>query len=323
MTKIMLIIAGMVVASLFYVDVRGDKFKEKVQQEVQHIKGRRGKMKKTMLIIAAMVVAGLLFIDVSGDKFKEKVQREVRQITDGAASASSQKFTYNQLSGMPDPVQKYFRHVLKDGQEYIRTVRLNQTGEFRTKDADRWVPLDAQQYYATESPAFVWHAHVKPTPYTWIEARDVYHKGSGFMEGKLLSAFPLMSDSGREMELSSLARFLSEAPWYPTALLPGKYLEWRAIDAHSAKAVISDAGYSVSAVFTFHDNGEITKVTTEDRYRSVNGKKERNSWTAHFKNYQELNGIKIPTEVEAEWNMTKGTFQYAKLKIVQIQYDKF
>lgn len=280
-------------------------------------------MKKVLLIIAGLMVAIFLYIDVSGDKFKEKVQREVRQMNEGVASVPAQKVTYSQFSGLPEPVQKYFRHVLTDGQEYIRIVRLKQTGEFKTKEADRWVPLEAEQYYATASPSFVWHGRLKPTPYTWIESRDVYNKGNGFMEGKFLSVFPLILDSGKEMELSSLARFLSEAPWFPTALLPGKNLEWKAIDSHNAKAVIRHAGYSVSAVFTFGDNGEITKIVTEDRYRNLNGKKERISWTAHYKNYQEMNGIKIPTAVEVEWNLPKGAFQYAKLKIVEIQYDKF
>ncbi|TAN44019.1 MAG: hypothetical protein EPN22_08195 [Nitrospirae bacterium] len=280
-------------------------------------------LKKTFIIIAALIVAGFLYIDVSGDNFKEKVRREVRQITDGAVSLPPQKFTFNQLRGLPEPVQRYFKHVLNDGQEYIRTVNLKQTGEFRTKESDRWVPIEAKQYNAIAIPSLVWHARLKPTPYTWIEAQDFYHKGSGFMEGKLLSVFPLMFDSGKEMELSSLSRFLSEAPWYPTALLPGKNLEWKAIDFHSAKALITDSGYSVSAVFTFGDNGEITKVTTEDRYRNVSGKKEKLPWTAYYKNYQERNGMKIPTEVEVKWNLQKRNFQYAKLKIVEIQYDKF
>ncbi|MBA4372142.1 MAG: hypothetical protein C0402_04710 [Thermodesulfovibrio sp.] len=279
-------------------------------------------MKRTLLIIAGLIVTVILFINVSGNKFEEKVQREVRQITEGTASAPAQKLTYNQLKILPEPVQRYFRHVLKDGQEYIRTVRLKQTGEFRAKESDQWVPLEAVQYYATKSPSFVWHARLKPTPYTWIESRDIYHKGIGFMEGKLLSAFPLVFDSGREMELSSLARFLSEAPWYPTALLPGKNLVWQAIDSHSAKAVINDAGYSVSAVFTFGDDGEITKVTSEDRHRNVNGKKERIGWTAYYKNYQELNGVQIPSEVEVEWNLPKGAFQYAKLKVTEIRYNE-
>ncbi|MBI5100402.1 MAG: hypothetical protein HZB33_00995 [Nitrospirae bacterium] len=279
-------------------------------------------LKKTLLIVAGLIVTGLLFVEVSGNKFVDKVQREVRQITEGTASAPVQVFTYNQLKGLPGPVQNYFKNVLKDGRENIRSVRLKQTGEFRAKESDRWVPLEAEQYYAIESPSFVWHGRLKPTPYTWIESRDVYHKGRGFMEGKLLSAFPLMFDSGRELELSSLARFLSEAPWYPTALLPREDLQWKGLDSHSAMAVISDAGYSVSAVFTFGDNGEITKVSTDDRYRNINGKKERMSWTAHYKNYQEINGVKIPTEIEAEWNLQKGDFQYAKLKVTEVRYNE-
>ncbi len=277
--------------------------------------------KKITIIVAAILVAGILYVDVSADRFKEKVKREVRQISEGVNSVPADKYAGNRLNGVPEPVQKYFRHVLKDGQEHIRTASLKQTGEFRAKESDRWVPLEAEHYCTTERPSFVWHARLKATPYTWIESRDVYHKGRGFMDGKLLSAFPLVFDSGKEMELSSLAKFLTEAPWYPTALLPGKNLEWKALDSHSAKAIINDSGYSVSAVFTFGDNGEILKVTTDDRYRSINGKKERLTWTAHYKNYQEHNGMKIPTEVEAEWNLSKGAFQYAKVRITDAQYN--
>jgi len=50
-------------------------------------------------------------------------------------------------------------------------------------------------------------------------------------------------------------RFLSESPWYPTALLPGKNLHWKGLDSNSARAVLSDSGYSVSAVFTFGAGG--------------------------------------------------------------------
>jgi hypothetical protein len=284
---------------------------------------KRGKnmLKKILLIAGGLFVAAVLYIDVSGKKFNEKIQREVLYMNERSTSMAAQRFTYDQLKGLPEPVQKYFRYALKNGQEYIRMANLKQTGEFKVTDSGHWVPLDAEQYYATESPSYVWHARLRSTPYVWIEARDVYYEGRGITEGKLFSAFPLMFEAGREMELSSLARFLTEAPWYPTTLLPGKHLEWKGIDSFSAKAVIHDAGYSVSAVFVFDDKGEITKVTTHDRYRKIKGKTERLPWTAYYKNYQEHQGMKIPTEVESEWHLQNGALPYAKLKVREIQYQ--
>lgn len=278
-------------------------------------------LKKIVLIAGGLVAAIALYIDVSGDRFNEKIQRDVFYMKERSNSVTARRFTYDQLKELPEPVQKYFKYVLKNGQEYIRMAVLKQVGEFRVSASDHWVPLDAEQYYAAESPSYVWHGRLRPTPYVWIEARDVYHGGSGITEGKLLSAFPLIFETGREMELSSLARFLSEAPWLPTALLPGKHLEWKGIDSHSARALIHDAGYSVSAVFVFDDKGEITKVTTHDRYRKIGGKTERSPWTASYKNYREHSGMRIPTEIESGWELQDGVLPYAKLKVREIQYQ--
>jgi hypothetical protein len=284
-------------------------------------KERNTMIKKTVFIAGALIVAVILYVSVSVDKFREKVDREVFRLKERAASAAAPKFTYASLDGLPEPVQRYFRHVLQDGREYIRMTRITQTGEFRATESAQWVPLEAEHYYALQEPSYVSHIQLKPMPYVWIETRDMYHDGKGFTEGKLFSAFPLMFEAGRELELSSLARFLSEAPWYPTALLPAENLEWQGLDSHSARAVIHDAGYSVSAIFDFDDNGRIIKVTIHDRYRKLNGRKERLLWAAHYKNYQEHNGINIPTEVESEWQTEKGAFPYARVTVREVRYQ--
>jgi hypothetical protein len=86
-------------------------------------------------------------------------------------------------------------------------------------------------------------------------------------------------------------------------------------------AIISDAGYSVSAVFTFGDGGEITKVTSNSRYRNLNGKKEQLPWTAYYRDYKVFHDVKIPAEMEAEWNLQEGNFTYARLKLDEISYN--
>lgn len=277
-------------------------------------------MFKTIGIVIGMAVTALLYIDVSSDNFRGKVKKEIQTIKSNGQT-QPRLFSYKDLKGLPEPVQRYFKYALKDGQEHIRSVSLKQAGEFRTKEVNPWIPFEAEQHFATGSPSFVWHARLSPSPYIWIEARDMYYEGSGAMVGKLCSAIPLSSAAGKETDISSLVRFLTEAAWFPTALLPGKNIEWKAIDSNSARAAINDHGYSVSAIFTFGDRGEITKITTEDKYRNVNGRYKREHWTGHFKNYQAVSGIKIPTEVEVEWNLPDRDFKYAKVKVVEIQYD--
>jgi len=37
--------------------------------------------------------------------------------------------------------------------------------------------------------------------------------------------------------------------------------------------------------------------------------------------YQEMNGVKIPTEIEVEWNLAEGDFSYAQLVVDEIEYN--
>jgi len=67
-------------------------------------------------------------------------------------------------------------------------------------------------------------------------------------------------------------RFLAEAVWYPTALLPSQGVHWEAIDDVSAKARLTDGAITVSLDFRFDGNGLVTGTRAAARHRMVNGK---------------------------------------------------
>ena len=66
-------------------------------------------------------------------------------------------------------------------------------------------------------------------------------------------------------------RFLAEAAWYPTALLPSQGVRWDAIDDTSARASLVDDVTTVSLVFRFDVQGLIYSAHAAARYRTVNG----------------------------------------------------
>ena len=138
---------------------------------------------------------------------------------------------------------------------------------------------------------------------------------------KLLSTITVADAAGSEMDISSLIRFLSEAPWFPTALLPSDYIKLIEIDSNSAQVIIKDNGYTASGIFSFNEKGEIIKFVTNDRYMEVDGKYFKEQWGGYYRNYQEIEGMKIPIEAEVEWNLASGDFQYVKIKITDIQYN--
>ena len=278
-------------------------------------------MRKLLLILGVVIVIVILFITISKILFDKKVIKEVGMLTEEGSKVQSKTFSFNDLEGLPEPVQRYFKYALRDGQEHIKFVRLKQVGEFRMKENQSWMPIKAEQYFTTEDPAFIWRVKFTMAPFIWIEGRDMYHQGKGNMLIKLLSTITVADAAGSEMDISSLIRFLAEAPWFPTALLPSDYIEWKEIDSNSAQAVIKDNGYTASGIFTFNEKGEIIKFVTNDRYMEADGKYFKEQWAGYYRNYQEIEGMKIPIEGEVEWNLSDKDLQYAKLKITDIQYN--
>lgn len=278
-------------------------------------------MKKILLILGVVIVIIILFITISKILFDERAIKEVGMLTDKGSKAQSKTFSFNDLEGLPEPVQRYFKYALRDGQEHIKFVRLKQVGEFRMKENQPWMPIKAEQYFTTEDPAFIWRVKFTMAPFIWIEGRDMYYQGRGNMLIKVLSTITVADAAGSEMDISSLIRFLAEAPWFPTVLLPGDYIEWEEIDSNSARVIIKDKGYIASGIFTFNEKGEIIKFVTNDRYMEADGKYFKEQWAGYYRNYQEIEGMKIPMEGEVEWNLSDKDLPYAKLKITDIQYN--
>lgn len=74
-------------------------------------------------------------------------------------------------------------------------------------------------------------------PLVHVRIRDTYADGVGTGRVQVLSAMTLACDSYRpELNSASVHRYLAEAVWYPTALLPCAGVPWRAIDDPTAQA---------------------------------------------------------------------------------------
>jgi hypothetical protein len=115
-------------------------------------------------------------------------------------------------------------------------------------------------------------------------------------------------------------RYLAEAPWVPTALLPSQGVVWEAMDDSRARATLSDAGITVTAVFHFGPRGEIVRVEAE-RYRDVKGVGVLTPWGGRFHEYAEIEGMRIPMQGEVEWILPEGRLSYWRGRITRAEYQ--
>ena len=236
-----------------------------------------------------------------------------------AETDADETFEPGDVEALPAPVRRYFETVLDEGQPHVRTVRLEQVGEFRLGGADAgWKPLEATQHYTVDPPGFVWDATIDVAPLLPARVVDAYAHGEGYLRGKLLSTITVV-DVGPDPEMneSELVRYLAETPWFPTALLPAAGVEWEPIDERSARATLEHDGNEASVVFHFDDENLIERVTT-GRYRQEDDAMA--PWEGRFWAYEQHNGMRIPTEAEVAWDLPAGEVSYWRARIEAIEY---
>lgn len=270
-----------------------------------------------------------LLLLIANYQLGREVAKKIEQVvctTDDSGEAQRVRFSYGELSELPNPVQRYFKFCMDEGQPRIKYCHIKQEGHFRIwvspglKSTEGWKKVKATQYFSTEEPAWAWSAYVWLAPFVWIRGWDSYLKGKGEMMWRLFCCFPIVDCNGPEIDQSALVRYLSEACYYPTALLPSHRLTWSAIDDHHAKATLRHGPHKVSGVFEFDDEGRMVSMQSSDRYRPMDdGTSDKQKWTGYYRNYARRADIMIPLEMESTWNLIGGKFSFAKLIVTEFR----
>ncbi len=271
-------------------------------------------MKYNITIIITAIIIGLLLTILIIRRFVLSIifSKEVKNLFAQSKSVSSKKFTYTQLVGLPEPVQRYFRLVLKDGQPYISYVRMTHDGQFKTGAGKGWINILGEQYATTEKPGFIWKGNTK-----MFIARDMYIGDKGRLVVSLFSVCNIVNGAGTAFDQGELLRWLGESVIYPTNLLPSKNSQWSAIDSHTAKFAFNYNGLYLFYVVTFNNAGEIIQLETK-RYMDDD---HLETWIIKPALYKEMNNVIVPTAFEVLWRLKTGDLSYAKFNMKKIEYD--
>lgn len=232
-------------------------------------------------------------------------------------------YTEAELEGLPAPVQRYFRAVLRHGQPLIARARLTQRGEFLLQEAeDGWRPFTATQTVYTRPPGFLWDARIRAAPGVAVHVHDGYIAGEGVLQGALLGLLPVLDRSGTpETAQGELLRYLAEGVWIPTALLPSQGVRWAPVDDNTAHATLADGATEVSLDVTFDANGLVLSVFAPSRPRDMGGEAVPTPWEGRFGDYVERDGMRIPTWGEVEWQPEGRRLPYWRGRILDISYE--
>jgi hypothetical protein len=277
-----------------------------------------------LLIVIAGLVAIVTVAFIVGSRRWESVGKEMRVNLEAARQPSARKtYDSNELIGLPAPVQRYFQAVLKDGQRIVEAVDIEQSGTFNmSATGEEWKRFTSIQRVITQRPGFDWEASIEMMPGLTARVHDAYINGEGILQATLFGLISLANLRGTpEMAQGELMRYLAEAAWYPTALLPCHGVQWKAIDDFSANATLNDGETSVTLLFHFDENGLIESAGAEARGRTVAGTVILTPWKGRWSNYERRDGMCIPIEGEVAWVLAEGPKTYWHGRITSIHYE--
>lgn len=271
-------------------------------------------------IFGIIIIGIIVFFNVPYSKTNtEFIQSATEQIN--ISNVINDIFTFDDIKELPYPVRKYFEYSGYIGipkMSYMK-VAFKEVNFIMSPDKPP-LKIDYTQYNFVREP--IRFAYIDTSMYGIpFQGFDSYIDGEGSMKGVLAKVITLFNHKGKEMNKACLVTFLSESLIMPNAALQ-HYMTWETVDDTHAKATISYNDISASGIFTFSENGELLSFTTEDRsVISTDGTIQQVRWSAIFKDYKTIGGIKQPTQLQAVWNYDHGDLIYFDGACFTVEYE--
>ncbi|TFF92858.1 hypothetical protein EU546_07020 [Candidatus Thorarchaeota archaeon] len=274
------------------------------------------------VILLAIVLASLSVFCYFGKRtdkqFQSIVEREIELLDSRATDLHEMKKV--QRDRLPSRLQAYIEDVCGPQSDYKDHVEVEQLGEFRLNTDSEWFPIESVSHALLSEAAFVWRAYLNPGSRFTIFARDRLSDGQGFMLLKPAYSPEIEDRTGAEISTSMVVRYLSEIPWFPAAILFNDSLQWTKDGGMSVGVSSEVNGVEASGVFTFDSEGRIVKFETTERFQETDDGFVQVPWSLDYSDYKELDGVEVPSRVEAAWTLEGKRFPYLRLHITSAQY---
>jgi len=226
-----------------------------------------------------------------------------------------------EIRDLPAPVRRFFESALVPGCPFIGGAELAHEGTIRLSPSFD-VAFVSTTKVIVRRPGFLWQARLRH--FSGLLVHDAYVQGEGSLDVGGAAGFLRLQRVRRRPGLAEgqLLRYLAEAPWYPTALLPRAGVHWDADGESSARATLVDGLTTASLLFHFGDDGLVARVRAEARGRQVRGKLVPQPWEGRFAAPRALGPYTVPHEATVAWVEGDGEpAPYWSGRLIDARYD--
>ncbi len=277
------------------------------------------------IIVFSVVVFAVVIGTWGHSRWARDADARVQAMEAANPTARPQRYFDTELEGLPPVVARYFSKVLNLHQPVVSRLYLEQTGTMNrsTEGPENWIPFTAWQRVTTKRPGFVWDASMTMPPGITVRVVDAYVAGVGSLQPSVFGLIDIGGvQGGSDMARGELIRYFAECVWYPTALLPSQGVQWKAVDAQTARATMTDGPLTVSLSFTFNaEDGTVARIASDERGALINGAMVQMPWEVILSDYRQVSGMVVPYAAEVAWQTPAGRLPYWRGKIAKLDYE--
>ena len=219
-------------------------------------------------------------------------------------------------------MQRYLRTTGVVGQPRVHNFRVRLHGRIRNGAEAGWMPLAAEQYNFIDQPArlFYLNGSMLMIP---VQGYHRYMGPLATMQVKAAALVPVVDVAGAEMNQGETVTMFNDMCVMAPATLIDPAIVWEPVDARTAKASFTNAGYTIRAELSFNEAGELTNFSVRRSISDIaHGKTVKKArWSTPLGRYRSFGSVRLASGGEGRWHEPGQEYAYIELTLDDVQYN--
>jgi len=226
----------------------------------------------------------------------------------------------HELAALPAPVQRFVRASGAVGRPRPQNVRVEFDAKMWRKPGQAPMESTSVQYNFFGRPArlFLRQARMFGLP---VRALHLYRHEQATFQVRVASLVNIVHQRGELISAAETVTVLNDLCFMAPGALVDTRLSWRPIDDRQAVVTFTNGPHSVTATLVFNEDDELVDFVSDDRPDSSKGTFIPRRWNTPIADYQEINGLRLPTRGSAVYAYPDGPFTYGAFTLRSIAYD--
>ncbi len=267
-----------------------------------------------VIIAIALLVAALA---ARPSSFRSRFEHDRNALIAGATTEAP-LVTAADLTPLPPLMQVYLTRMNVVGRARVRSLRVTFRAQMRSSATSRWMRARATQYEFFDHPArlFYMNASRMGLPF------DIFHRyvdGAATFQVRIAGLLSVVDQHGTGITNDETVTLMNDVLVMAPAAVLDLPFTFETLGERSLRATFRNAGFTVSAVLTFDDAGDLVGFVSTDRAHAREGGAA--TWSTPISGYRQVDGIRIGTRGDANWIEPSGEWTYGRFEITSIAYN--